>query len=362
MLPALARAFGTTVGGAARVVTAASVAYGVFQFLFGPLGDHLGKYRVITWACLGSTVGAFACALSHDLDVLTIARAVNGASTAAVIPLSMAWIGDAVPYERRQAILARFLSGQVLGLLGGQVVGGFFSDHFGWRWGFAVLGLIYLTVGSLLLASLSRRAHLRPDAGAGGSQSGSQRILSVLANGNARFVLGIVFAEAVGVFGSLAFIPAYLHLRFGLSLFNAGLIVATFGLGGLSYTLWARHWVRVLGPGGLAGIGGLLLGAAFLSLVLSPAWGWAVLACGAAGLGFYQIHNTLQTLATQMTPEARGTAVSLFASCYFIGQAAGVALAAAAVDRFGPQSLFLVSAGLMPVIGGLVHQRLKSPS
>jgi hypothetical protein len=33
----------------------------------------------------------------------------------------------------------------------------------------------------------------------------------------------------------------------------------------------------------------------------------------AIGLGFYMFHNTLQTNATQMTPEARGTAVAFLA-------------------------------------------------
>src|SRR3712207_7161731 len=58
----------------------------------------------------------------------------------------------------------------------------------------------------------------------------------------------------------------------------------------------------------------------YTTLFRSPA---AVLAIG---LGFYMLHNTLQTNATQMTPEARGTAVSVFSSALYIGQMAGVAL------------------------------------
>jgi predicted MFS family arabinose efflux permease len=43
----------------------------------------------------------------------------------------------------------------------------------------------------------------------------------------------------------------------------------------------------------------------------------------AIGLGFYMFHNTLQTKATQMTPEARGTAVAIFSSALYFGQTAG---------------------------------------
>jgi predicted MFS family arabinose efflux permease len=70
-----------------------------------------------------------------------------------------------------------------------------------------------------------------------------------------------------------------------------------------------------------------------------------------AGLGFYQMHNTLQTRATQMAPQARGTAVSMFAACFFLGQASGVALGAAVVDHFGPLWLFALSAAVLPTLG-----------
>jgi YNFM family putative membrane transporter len=131
MLPALASAFSSTLGQAALVITATSIAYGVLQLAFGPLGDHFGKLRVVTAACLASTFGAIACALSPSLELLALARGLNGATTAALIPLSLAWIGDAVSLEHRQATLARFMSGQIIGLVSGQAIGGFFADHFG---------------------------------------------------------------------------------------------------------------------------------------------------------------------------------------------------------------------------------------
>ena len=51
MLPVLARDFGVGIGTAASVVTMFTAAYGVFQLVYGPVGDRLGKYRVIAWAC-----------------------------------------------------------------------------------------------------------------------------------------------------------------------------------------------------------------------------------------------------------------------------------------------------------------------
>jgi len=355
MLPALAREFQLSLGHAALVVTAAGVAYGCCQLLFGPLGDRYGKFRVLTWACLASTVGAGASAWSSGFQGLTLARACTGATTAALIPLSMAWIGDNVPLEQRQATLARFLSGQVIGLLSGQAAGGFFADHFGWRWGFVLLATIYLAVGVMLLHAMQRRPHLAQ----GGTSGQGGRMRSVIASRPARFVLVAVYCEALAAFGALAFAPSWLHQRFGLSLFHAGLAVATFGLGGLSYTLLARHWVARLGPRRLAASGGCLLGLAFAGLVLAPAWPIGMLACSLAGLGFYQLHNTLQTLATQMVPAARGTAVSLFASCFFLGQASGAAISGTLVDRLGAATLFGCAALLLPLVGAMVARHLR---
>lgn len=357
MLPALAAEFHATVGGAAIVVTATGLAYGFLQLAFGPLGDHFGKLRVVTAACLASTAGALLCAASPTLDLLALARALNGATTAALIPLSLAWIGDAVGMERRQATLARFMTGQIVGLVSGQAIGGFFAEHLGWRWGFVFLAGIYLVVGLLLLAAL--RGHgARPAAVHGAPARGRYRL--VLGQAHGRFVLAMIFTEAIATFGVMTFIPAYLHQRFGISLFHAGLVVATMGLGGLGYTLFAARWVKALGQRRLARTGGLLLGTAFLMLGLAADWGWGVLACALLGLGFYQLHNTLQTLATQLAPGARGTALSLFAFCFFLGQAAGAGLGALVVDRTGADWLFLTAAAVLPVLGLVLARDIKA--
>ncbi len=85
----------------------------------------------------------------------------------------------------------------------------------------------------------------------------------------------------------------------------------------------------------------------------------APLAVVAIGLGFYMLHNTLQTNATQMAPEARGTAVAIFASCFFLGQSAGVALAGLVVERVGTTPVLLGGAfGLLVV--GLVFATLRA--
>jgi predicted MFS family arabinose efflux permease len=44
------------------------------------------------------------------------------------------------------------------------------------------------------------------------------------------------------------------------------------------------------------------------------------------GLGFFMLHNSIQTRVTEVAPGARGSAVALHAFCYFLGQAVGPAV------------------------------------
>jgi predicted MFS family arabinose efflux permease len=345
-LPALATAFGVGLGAAAQVITVFSVAYGLLQLAYGPFGDRHGKWRVITLAVLASAASAFVCVVATDFTTLLVARAAAGATCAGIIPLSMAWIGDAVPYERRQPVLARFLTGQIAGMAAGQWLGGIAADYLDWRAPFALLSACFLVSGILLW----RARALAHGAALAARRSG--RLLReagyVLQQPWARVVLCVVFLEGVVLYGPFAFLATHLHLQAQVSLASAGGLVTLYALGGLVFALASRRLVPRLGESGLARGGGVLMPAGLLAAALSPVWWTAPAACVATGLGFYMLHNTLQTNATQMAPQARGLAVSLFAASFFLGQTGGVALASLAVERVGTR--MVLAAGAVGVL------------
>jgi predicted MFS family arabinose efflux permease len=120
-----------------------------------------------------------------------------------------------------------------------------------------------------------------------------------------------------------------------------------------------QQLVNRFGQGGLATFGGALLGIAYVILAVGAAWWLAPIAVTAIGLGFYALHNTLQTNATQMTPQARGTAVGIFSSAIYLGQMVGVAVAAVVFDRFTAVPLFAVTAIALPALGWWFARRLR---
>ncbi len=362
MLPALATEFSTTTGQAARTISGFALAYGVLQLFYGPLGDRHGKARVVGLATLACTVGCVTAVLSPSLDWLIAGRVLSGMAAAGIVPLTMAWIGDSVSYEARQEVLARLLGATVFGMICGQWAGGLLSELFGWRSAFAILALMFLVSGTML----TRKASALARYGTGDGAGIGRRMLDVLSRPWARVVLVVTFIEGAFAFSALAFIPSHLNATFHLSMPAAGAIGALYGVGGLLYSRCARALLRRLGEMGLANLGGTCMGLAFAMVAFAPAWLWALPACLVAGFGFYALHNTLQTNATQMAPAARGTAVSLFACVLFLGQSLGVFLAAWVVDRFSSSMVFASSALGLLLLGGAFayllgqrHRQLK---
>ena len=182
---------------------------------------------------------------------------------------------------------------------------------------------------------------------------------AVLSSRWARIVLIASFIESSSMWGAFAYIGADMTQRFGVSLTMVGLTVAGFGIGGLIYASTVKLLVGRMGQTGLAICGGLVLAASYVELAIGPAWWLAPFAVVWIGLGFYMLHNTLQTNATQMTPEARGTAVAVFSSALYIGQTAGVATGGLVIDRFGPIPLFLGSAIILPAMAIWFARELK---
>jgi len=160
MLPELSREFGVGLSEAAQVVSVFALAYGLAQLFYGPLGDRFGKLRVLVGAALLCAAGSLAAVWAGGLDALLVTRLVVGLGAAGLIPLGLAWVGDHVPYEQRQVALARIGLGITLGIMGGQVAGGLFTDGPGWRWGFGAMALLFAAVG-LWLAAEVRRQHRR---------------------------------------------------------------------------------------------------------------------------------------------------------------------------------------------------------
>ena len=355
MLVVLGQEFQVSTGDASAVVSVFAVVYGILQLFYGPLGERFGKLRVVSLAVSACAIISAITAMSMSLPMLVIMRGFMGAAAAGIIPLSMAWVGDQVPYERRQETLAKLMSATVLGMMSGLWFGGFAADTVGWRGAFVLLSVMFGLAAVLLLRRLRRQAKSVSTA-APGLWAAFRLTGQLLGTPRVRWVMSVTATEGALVFGAMAFMPTHLHQQYGLSVVAAGSVMMLYGLGGLLYSQMARRWLAWLGERGLVRAGVAMMAIGLLVL----AWGSGVwlgmLACLMSGLGFYMLHNTLQVQATQMAPASRGTAVTLFACSLFFGQSTGVLLMAQMVDRGWLTYAFGSAASAVVVLGFVVNR------
>ena len=333
MLLQWAQEFQATPGQASHVIAAFAIAYGVMQLIHGPLGDRFNKVRLIAWGAALSALLSVLTAMSAGIDSLGWSRSAMGAVAAGIIPLSMALIGDKVSYDRRQHTLARLMSATVSGLMAGQWFGGFTSQYLGWRWAFYALAALFAGAAILLMRSeMFRTADTV-------SHKGPDSVAAYLRNMRGFFqatlvqkVLLLTWLEGVLAFGALVFIPSVLIKDFHMSSSAAGSAMLLYGLGGLAYSHFAKKWIAWLGEAGLAIAGGCLIATGLSLLLGTHHTVGALCACLVTGMGLYMLHNVLQTQATQMAPDNRSTALTMFASLLFLGQSCGVVVLSWSVD------------------------------
>jgi predicted MFS family arabinose efflux permease len=339
MLPQLATDFSTTVSAASVIVTSFAVAYACAVLLQGPLGDRYGKLRVVTIGVALAGLASFGCAAAWNLGSLAAMRFLMAIFASAPVALGIAYIGDVVPLADRQATIARFVAGSIFGQTLGPLFGGVLTDWAGWRSSFVALGLLFIA-GAATMFFRTRRDWPATQAGRFEPLAVLARLL---ARAPVRWLVAVGVAETFFFFGGYVFVGAFLRDRFGLSYTAIGLVLAGYGIGGLVYS-WLVRWFVPLGERRLVVLGGLVGFAAFAVIVLPGDWRYAVPGTLGLGLAFYLLHNTVQMKASEVAPDARGTALALYASAWAVGQASGVAALGVAVAYLGYANAILSAA------------------
>lgn len=341
LLPAVADHFRISIPEASWAVSAYMLPYGLCQLAYGPLAERFGKVRVAGWAMLAFALCELASTAASAFPVLVALRALTGAAAAALIPLTIAYIGDTVPYGQRQAALSMLMATAGAAQAFGVGAGAATAQALSWRSVFPMLGV--LAIASWLGVRAHQARELRPPA------SERPRYREVWAAPGMRRLLVLVGCEGFLYMGGSAFLGALLEARFQLDTREIGLVLA---LAGASQWLSARAMPRllqILGERELVLLGGGAMASCFFLAAMADHWAWVALGCVLSGLGFTTCHSTLQTRASEAFPRGRASALSLFAFVLFSGGSLGTsALAYVSAwlgygTAFGLAALLLVS-------------------
>lgn len=307
----------TTATGVQLSLTSFLVGAGLGQVLFGPLSDRLGRVRPLLIGTLIYVVASAFAAVAPSIELLVMARLIQGLSGAAGMVIGRAIISDLA----RGKDAARAFS--ILMLVGGVApvaapfLGSLLSERLGWRgvlWVVAAVGAIALAA-SLVFIRETRPIEARVPDRTGGS-------LAALCT---RRFIGNALAYAFAFATLMAYISASPFLyqsMMGLNNLQYGLLFGTNALtltvvGGLS-----ARWTRTVSPVRLARVGLAinLTGVAVIGVLVvagAPIMSLAVaipLAMGALGLVF----GNVTALALDQARKAPGLGSAVLGLLQFV--------------------------------------------
>jgi EmrB/QacA subfamily drug resistance transporter len=133
-IPALAREYPrTSVSSLSWVITAYATMFAALLAPAGRLADVVGRRTLFRVGVGGFALMSAACAVAPSVPVLLVARALQGAAAAAMIPASLAIVLADTPVERRMASIAMWSAAGAFAAAVGPSVGGVLVHAFGWR-------------------------------------------------------------------------------------------------------------------------------------------------------------------------------------------------------------------------------------
>jgi EmrB/QacA subfamily drug resistance transporter len=211
-LPALQRSLNATVVDVQWVVEAYSLLLASLLLVGGSLGDHYGRRRIFIIGVVLFSVASLWCGLAPSIGQLIVARAVQGAGGALLVPGSLAIISAAFTEEDRGRAIGVWSGFTAITAAIGPVLGGWLIEQISWRAVFFINLPLALTV--LLIAF-----HYVPESR---DEIDSKRLdwagAALATTGLTLLVYGLIESSRLG-FGHPAVLTTLISGSFTLALF-----------------------------------------------------------------------------------------------------------------------------------------------
>lgn len=350
VLPHVADEFGVTIAAAASFAAVFAFTFAAVQPLIGAAADLFGKARLMIFCLVILGLANLVGSLATSFPLLFASRILAGVGAGGVFPVALGLASDLVSSDKRQIGISRTLAGSMTGNLLGATFSGLIGDFLGWRGVLAILGGL-VVVAAIAVGAGFRGAALQnpPRTSLKALKSGYR---TIFANPNARICYSTVFIEGCCVLGLFPFIASFLFDLGETSLSVAGIVIAGFAIGGLFYTATLSRFLPRLGMKGMMLAGAALVAIELVGTAFGPSWKVQFLCMLMMGWGFYMIHGCIQVFASELSVEARATALSLHSFFFFMGQTVGP-IAYGFGLQYGGKVMTLVTAAACMILLGL---------
>lgn len=311
---------------------AVSVSTGTLALALVPmsaLAERLGRVRLMTLALTAAAGLGLLAPLAPTVELLLLARALQGIAIAGLPALAMAHLSEEVESGAVGGAMGLYVAGNTVGGLSGRLLSSAVADQLGWRAGLAAVGAV------ALLCVVAFRVLLPPSiAPSGAPTAGTMRshLLLHLRDRGVRLLCltsFVIMSGFVTVYNFLGY--RLLDPPFALSQTLVGLVFLSYLAGTLTAPSVGRLGDRVGRRAVL--LGSVLLCLAALALTLS-----AVLPLVLAGLalftvGFFGAHTSASGMVGNRARTGRSQASALYLLAYYAGSSLGGWVGGLAYER-----------------------------
>jgi predicted MFS family arabinose efflux permease len=346
VLPHVADDLSITVAIAAGLASALAFTFAIVQPALGAAADLFGKPRLMIVCLVLLGIANILGAITTDYPLLLATRVLAGIGAGGVFPVTLSLTSDLVGPKLRQVALSRVMAGAMTGNLLGSTASGVIGDFFGWRGVLVILGGLAIVASVAVAYGFKGAAIIKPTVKADFGKL-AQGYKVIFRNPNTLIVYSAVFVEGCCILGLFPYISSFLFDRGVTSLSIAGLVIACFAVGGLFYTATVSRMLARLGINGMMIYGGIVIAIQLAATAFSPNWQIQALSLLLMGWGFYMLHGSLQIFSTELSQEARASAMSLHAFCFFMGQSVGPIAYGFGLAHAGKMPTLLISAAIV---------------
>lgn len=164
-IPTIAGDLGSSMSQGTWVITSFGVANAISIPLTGWLARRFGEVRLFVAATALFVFASWLCGISHSLEMLIVARVLQGFVAGPIMPLSQSLLLNNYPPAKRSMALALWSMTIVVAPIFGPILGGWISDNYHWGWIFFInvpFGIFVVLVSWHLLKDRETPTEIRP--------------------------------------------------------------------------------------------------------------------------------------------------------------------------------------------------------
>jgi DHA1 family multidrug resistance protein-like MFS transporter len=223
VMPVFAVSLGASGFSLGLIIAAFSISRGILQPIVGILSDRLGRKGCRVFGLfIYSLVGLFLAEADSVVNLIVI-RAFHGVGSAMIVPVAMAYVSDMAPFGQEGRFMGMLNIAIFVGIGGGPLFGGFFSDLWGMASAFyamAVLSCIAMLLVLFKMPVMDNKNRRKPPLGL------FKAMVSMLSSRRTGGILLARMSTMIIMVPTMAFLPLLMNQWFAASGKQIGAVIA----------------------------------------------------------------------------------------------------------------------------------------